>query len=386
MMKATVLVIARKIKNVFRVGGSKTKKNVQKIGGDAHSSMAGGLIDKVEEERLLAADSSALFIFLNTLHPNAISKDLLFRLAGRLKAWDDMVFLSLMRHLFLKTVISNKKFLDKKLAWRIDQRFTRAIHSFAKTEHRYQSTVGTFESLIELFSSRKLEPATIIDVGYANGTPGLDTAFPEAHYHAFEPVPECEFWLEKLKGIRKRCTTYQVALSDQDGEAIFRVLPNFTNSKLEAIAKKNSAEGITVPVKKRRLDKLLKKNDLVGPVLLKIDTEGGDFDVLIGSEKILKNIDIIIIELKALGNFGHNNFPTAYDFLLKHDFQFYRQINPNVRSDQFMSRADYVFLSKSFVGKLHGAGSTLEKFLTKEKNKSKIVTVKNKSTKALKKL
>ena len=69
-------------------------------------------------------------------------------------------------------------------------------------------------------------------------------------------------------------------------------------------------------VKTTSLDNFFSKKKLL-KTLLKIDVEGYEMNVLLGSKKVLKRIDMILIEKQNLKN---NNFDQCHRYLLKKNF------------------------------------------------------------------
>ena len=69
-------------------------------------------------------------------------------------------------------------------------------------------------------------------------------------------------------------------------------------------------------VKTTSLDSFFSKNKLL-KTILKIDVEGYESNVLLGSEKVLKKIDMVLIEKQ---NLKDNNFNQCHNFLLKNNF------------------------------------------------------------------
>ena len=82
----------------------------------------------------------------------------------------------------------------------------------------------------------------------------------------------------------------QIALSDYTGRG--RIESDSTNDR-KAYLSKNGIQSIKVD----KLDNLLKKFNYSSITIIKIDTEGNDYKVLLGSEKILRVTDIVMFEI-----------------------------------------------------------------------------------------
>jgi FkbM family methyltransferase len=136
----------------------------------------------------------------------------------------------------------------------------------------------------------------IIDVGVAFGTPDLYNRYPDARIELFEPSPQFYTGLETGIMTQRTCRLHKVALGSADGEATFHLSGPASSSLLGTQTKPGRTfPTMTVPVK--RLDEILRIEDLIRPVVLKIDTEGYEYAVLQGAEGLLPAIDTVILEL-----------------------------------------------------------------------------------------
>lgn len=158
----------------------------------------------------------------------------------------------------------------------------------------------------EFFDHLKLVgfvPATIIDVGVANGTPDIYSSYPDSYYVLVDPVVEYE---EKIRNILKKHKGeyHQVALSDKAGELEMYVQEPFYVSTLQfdkpALSGTNKVR--TVPVK--TLDDLFAASNYEAPIMLKTDCQGHDLNVIRGAIDSLENIEVIICELPVYGPWG----------------------------------------------------------------------------------
>lgn len=144
-------------------------------------------------------------------------------------------------------------------------------------------------------------PTTIIDVGVANGTPGLYQAFPEAQLLLIEPLPEYEPQLQAI--LRQRQGRYALAAAgESDGQSIFYRHPHQPDGSsqfLDVMGEAYSGEKIQVLVK--RIDSLVKSCALPGPYLLKIDAQGAELQTLQGAERILNETEVIVMEASLFG-------------------------------------------------------------------------------------
>lgn len=133
--------------------------------------------------------------------------------------------------------------------------------------------------------------AHVIDVGVADGTPDLYSRFPNAYLDLFEPHPDYLDHLERTVLAARAGQLHRVALGSKDGTATL-YLKGRTGSTLSGDRGRGQLE---IPV--RRLDGVLKPEQIRRPCLLKIDTEGFEMEVLRGAEGILPYVDCIVSEV-----------------------------------------------------------------------------------------
>ena len=84
---------------------------------------------------------------------------------------------------------------------------------------------------------------------------------------------------------------YPIALSDYSGYG--RIASNTKNDRKAYLSAKRNLKLVKV----NKLDKLLEKFKISAVAIIKIDTEGNDYKVLLGAKKILKITDIVIFEV-----------------------------------------------------------------------------------------
>ena len=82
----------------------------------------------------------------------------------------------------------------------------------------------------------------------------------------------------------------QIALSDYSGS--IGIESNTKNDRKAFITKKNNLKSVKVD----KLDNMLKRFRFSSIAIIKIDTEGNDYKVLLGAEKILRITDLIKVD------------------------------------------------------------------------------------------
>jgi len=156
--------------------------------------------------------------------------------------------------------------------------------------------------------------AVYIDVGAHNGEmiEIITNEFIVNKILAFEPNPECFLKLKKLKK-NKMLSIFRLALSDKKG---FDYLKIGHISSMSTINKINNQSFYTklkklimsifyfnnqiykkkIRIKKDLLSSILRRSKIEKIDLLKIDTEGHEFNVLKGTKNFLKNTHILLFE------------------------------------------------------------------------------------------
>ena len=146
---------------------------------------------------------------------------------------------------------------------------------------------------------------TVIDIGAHAGefTELARRRVPDARVFAFEPLPGAFAVLQSvISAAPTGSYAYPFALGDSDASLTMTEYPFTPCSSLLKAEKGNRALvpymafGTRRAVRVRRLDDVLSHSDLVHPVLMKIDVQGYEDRVLRGAEKILGDVDVLIIE------------------------------------------------------------------------------------------
>jgi FkbM family methyltransferase len=134
---------------------------------------------------------------------------------------------------------------------------------------------------------------------------------------SIEPLPDC-FELLKLNAITPSdCSN--LLISNKEGNTEFYL--DTASSQLSSIVKEgihNVKEYITVSGV--TLDEIFLKAEFNGIDLLKIDTEGSEYDVLLSAEKTLCATRFVLVEMSVLRKSMGNIFKIG-SYLNGHDFQ-----------------------------------------------------------------
>ena len=150
---------------------------------------------------------------------------------------------------------------------------------------------------------------TFIDVGVgAEGTPDLYEKFSEKKLVLIDPLDQAEkFYKENMQ--ETDAIFFKTALGDSAGSLQINVEENIGRSTILDVSEinfeGNPIDQREIPV--NTLDEILKDHQL-GKIGIKIDTEGYELNVILGSKKTLLNTKFVIAEVRH----NHESFKGVY--------------------------------------------------------------------------
>jgi FkbM family methyltransferase len=116
---------------------------------------------------------------------------------------------------------------------------------------------------------------------------------PNGKHYAFETIPY--LFTELQKKYANNAEVFSCALSDNEGESSFQLVKNAP--AYSGIKKRrydiSNPDIEEINIEKRKLDKIISPEKKID--LIKIDVEGGEFDVLKGARQLLKRDKPIIV-------------------------------------------------------------------------------------------
>jgi FkbM family methyltransferase len=141
-----------------------------------------------------------------------------------------------------------------------------------------------------------LQPRTVIDVGVGPGTPDIYSAFPDARLVLVEPLEEWHAHLESLRSTHD-IELVIAAAGPSRGEIELAVHRVPTLSSMLGVRPDDAADPQRRTVPMVRLDDLREELNLGGPLVLKVDVEGGELEVLKGAEEVLGDTELVLLEV-----------------------------------------------------------------------------------------
>lgn len=225
-----------------------------------------------------------------------------------------------------------------------------------KGQSSEKATRATMYGCLQQALQNGLKPKTIIDVGAASGTPALYEIFPKAKHILIEPLEEFIPHLDSLVDKLDKAEYMIAAAGNKQGSIVLNVHPDLVGSSLYKEEEDSDVNGVerTVPVV--TLDQVCQDRVTEGPYLIKVDTQGAELDVLMGSEEILKETEFVILEVSLFEFFKGG--PQLYDcinFMKEQGFVAYDVFDIQYRLlDGAMSQVDVAFVPEnSHFRKLH---------------------------------
>jgi FkbM family methyltransferase len=155
----------------------------------------------------------------------------------------------------------------------------------------------TPEAVLDHVKRLGFEPATVIDVGVAYGTPELYQAFPDARYLMVDPLEEYAPVIDAITARLRSAEWVRAAAGPSTGEIQINVnrAPALSSTLGHWKGHDDGGRPRTVPVV--RIDDLVAERSLPGPYLVKVDVEGAELRVLDGASAVLERTDLVLLEV-----------------------------------------------------------------------------------------
>ncbi|MFL2571067.1 MAG: FkbM family methyltransferase [Parvicellaceae bacterium] len=189
--------------------------------------------------------------------------------------------------------------------------------------------------------------STFVDVGCHKGevlSKAMKIAFQGKHF-AYEPIPSI---FEKLNlKYGNSCVVKNLALGNKTGKTSFNHVvsnPAYSGIKKRAYPKDEKIVEIEIPID--TLDNQLLNEERVD--LIKIDVEGGEFDVFKGAVQLLRKFHPVVVFEHGLGaaDFYNANPKELYDFLEKNNYCLYT-LHSFIENLVYLSKEEFIELFNS---------------------------------------
>jgi len=207
----------------------------------------------------------------------------------------------------------------------------------------------TLAEVLDHLYRLSLKPETIIDVGVASGTFELYAAFREAKLILIEPLEEFERVLQKICTKHKNSEYILAAAGNHHGTASINVHTDLSTASLMNEMEGADLDGLPRVVSLVTIDEVCQKRKLTGPYVIKIDVQGAELIVLSGAQQVLKETELVILEV-SLFQF-YRNGPQLYDvvtYMKNQGFVVYDIFGGHTRPvDGALAQVDMAFVKEN---------------------------------------
>lgn len=244
----------------------------------------------------------------------------------------------------MKTIIIN--FL-KKVKPRIPKFLKRLFYyiGYYLGESPCKSYPDLVNSLINL-RAICFNPINIIDIGAYHGewTVMIKKIFPDSSILMIEAQGSKKDTLKDISQQYSPKVFYEIALLSSEDEQEVRFVEMETGSSV--FEESSPYEREYISTKTLTLDTLLKTHpDFEGADFLKIDVQGYELEVLRGAKKILKKVELVLLEVSLIPvNKGCPIMTEVIFFMADNDFRVLDFCSQIRRGDGFLWQTDLLFI------------------------------------------
>lgn len=200
-------------------------------------------------------------------------------------------------------------------------------------------------------------PQSIFDIGANEGqfAIGATSVFPNAKIYSYEPGSAAFGRLKEAFGSMPRVELNKIAVGKEVGEATLHLATSdqssslllFHSNHLEAYPAIREISKEVVPVS--TLEKELRSKLPLEPILLKIDTQGFEFQVLEGAREELQNVKWIVFETTTRPMYqGEMLFSDIASWLQERGFTFAGPVELHVDTIGRPCQFDALFIRGDF--------------------------------------
>lgn len=184
--------------------------------------------------------------------------------------------------------------------------------------------------------------------------------FPDAKIYAFEPfIDSFKILYDAVSGDEK-IAAYNLALGNQIGKVTFYINKfSATNSLLSTHvdSEKIWGDNLLTPIDSKivnitTIDEFLKNNMIERINILKLDTQGTEFQIIEGADKALKEgrIDLIYLEIITLPTYEDQKYLDEILFLMRNKgFKLINFYNLSLTTSEQLRQLDAIFLRNDIV-------------------------------------
>lgn len=182
------------------------------------------------------------------------------------------------------------------------------------------------------------EKPVIVDIGAHQGKISriFNNIYKKSKIYCIEPNKKQN---KHLKKVGKNIRIFNCAIGKKSEKLHFYINKiDLTNSlsklntksiylKFKNFILKNERNPPSRKINVRTLDRFCKEKRIKKIDILKIDVEGHEYDVLRGAKKIIKNVNVILIEIQKNKMYKNYSQKKIYKFLKEHNFELIQSFN-----------------------------------------------------------
>lgn len=191
---------------------------------------------------------------------------------------------------------------------------------------------------------------TLVDVGFAFGTPELYDLFPARRLVCVDALQEYERHAEPLRQRFEQVDFVAVGVGSSEATISLQI----SSAEPTKSSFGTRVDPLVRPVDETRdvrvttLDHLSSTMGLAGPIALKIDTEGWELEALRGSTETLLQCSHVVLESSVLPRFeGGYGLTELVTFMADHGFHVSAVLTARPRRDARIPFLDLLFQRKS---------------------------------------
>jgi len=235
------------------------------------------------------------------------------------------------------------------------------LNDIKSDSHGFGRAIQVQSEIVALLNKQQ---SVIFDVGSNTGQAYqvYRSIFPDATIYCFEPFPQSWQELVMTASGDHKVTINQLALSSVEGFADFHVNANAqTNSLLPTDPSASTFWGSGLletcsitKVKKITLDAFVEQAGLPAISILKLDVQGGEFEVLLGAQKLLQShrIDLVFLEIiLSMTYAGQHSLQDYLALLSSYGYHLVDFFDP-YRNGFLLNQVDALFVSPAVYQKL----------------------------------
>jgi FkbM family methyltransferase len=215
-----------------------------------------------------------------------------------------------------------------------------------------KSKARSWQTRLTNMKNQGFHPRSILDGGAFRGNWSREVAdmFPGVELVLVEPNPFLrEIIGNRVTGITPEPVVLECALGDAESLSAFNIWRHADNDPGASLL--NHAQGEasqTIQVQVDTIDNISERFG-VAPDLIKLDLQGGELAALKGGQKVLQQVEVVIVEFHCLEAYlGRPSPRDILDFMYDNDFRLYDIVDCyNRPHDDALAGGDFFFVKNS---------------------------------------